>query len=375
MSTNACHSWPEPDNPSLPAIVQSSVFDAVDVMFNQYSIETHSRINSSPPTDSSSYMQLQRAPVDRRPVITVACQTCRERHLKCNGLTPCSRCTLDARECTYVKARRGRRGNKTQLRRVPADRPPTSVASSLMETSGTILSPESCLALPAHETALNHTEMRAQQWRDSLGVFYTASTSTTNSPPALPNLSPLQPDPVCTSVCIDVYFRFFHHTHPILLPRREFEERLSKGFVPYHLECAIKFNSSFFVSSIATRSYGDTLADLFNEHTPGNAYTVQAMLLLAIGMHANSVLEESIKFIRIASDLAIKLGMHRKEFATDHGEGIPVLEESWRRTWWELYAIDGMLAGVCPVHHFDLYNIESDVPLPCEESEYNSGVC
>lgn len=252
---------------------------------------------------------------------------------------------------------------------------PTSVALNLAEASETGVPLESCLAIPAPEAALNHSEMHAQPWTDSLGFFYCAPQFTIDSPPTLPTLSLLQSDPVCMSVYIDTYFRFFHHTHPILLPRREFEERLSKGFVPYHLECAVKFNSSFFTSSVAARSYGDTLADLFNEHTPRNAYAVQAMLLLAIGMHANNVLVESIKFLRIASNLALELGMHRKEFATDHGEGIPVLEESWRRTWWELYVLDGMLSGVCPVHHFDLYDIESDVPLPCEESEYNSGVC
>jgi hypothetical protein len=98
------------------------------------------------------------------------------------------------------------------------------------------------------------------------------------------------------------------------------------------------------------------------------------MLLLAIGMHANNDLKASMKFLRTASNLALELGMHRKKFATDHGEGVPILEESWRRTWWELYALDGMLAGVCPVHEFDLYNIESDVSLPCEESEYYTGV-
>jgi hypothetical protein len=259
---------------------------------------------------------------------------------------------------------------------------PTSVASSLMEASGTepftplAISPESFLASPAQETALTHTEIRANQWRDSLGLFYIAPTSATNSSPRPSNLPSLPSEPlISTSVYIDTYFRFFHHTHPILLPRREFEERLSKGLVPGYLQCAVQFISTFFIGRSATSSCGDNLDDLRNGHTPCNAYTVQAMLLLAIGMHANNALEESIKFLHLAINLALELDMHRKDFATDNGEGAPILEESWRRTWWELYTLDGILAGVCPAHDFDLYNIESDVPLPCEESEYNSGVC
>jgi hypothetical protein len=206
--------------------------------------------------------------------------------------------------------------------------------------------------------------------------IYSTPPSMTDSSSVLPQLSSFyEAEPISASVHIDTYFRFFHRTHPILPPRREFEERRSKGLVPPHLECAVKFNSSFFSSCIATGSYGDTLENLLNGHTPRDAYTVQAMLLFGIGMHANNVLEESIKVLRTASDLALELGMHRKEFATDHSDGIPMLEESWRRTWWELYTLDGMLAGVCPLHDFDLYDTESDVPLPCEESEYNSGVC
>lgn len=248
---------------------------------------------------------------------------------------------------------------------------PSSVPRSLVEVSR--IEPFTALAPSPHDAAFNYAEWHTQQLRDSLEFIYGSPMSTTNSRFPPPNLSSLQSLPI--SVYIDTYFCFFHHTHPILLPRREFEQRLSKGLVPYHLQCAVKFNSTFFISSVVTGSCGDTLDNMFNEHTPRDAYTVQAMLLFGIGMHANNLLQESINFLRMAGDLARELGMHRKAFATDHGEGDPVLEESWRRTWWELYALDGILAGVCPAHHFDLYDVESDVPLPCEESNYNSRVC
>jgi hypothetical protein len=72
----------------------------------------------------------------------------------------------------------------------------------------------------------------------------------------------------------------------------------------------------------------------------------------------------------MAVDMALELGMNRQEFSVNNGEGCNVLEESWRRTWWELYVIDGLLAAIHQRNTFRLYNIPTDVPLPCEEVDY-----
>jgi hypothetical protein len=57
-----------------------------------------------------------------------------------------------------------------------------------------------------------------------------------------------------------------------------------------------------------------------------------------------------------------------------HGEGLAVLEESWRRTWWEMYVLDGMIAGVHERSSFRLNEMPFEVLLPCEEHEFVSGV-
>ncbi|KAI0166526.1 hypothetical protein GGR57DRAFT_496790 [Xylariaceae sp. FL1272] len=59
--------------------------------------------------------------------------------------------------------------------------------------------------------------------------------------------------------------------------------------------------------------------------------------------------------------------------ATTHGGGNPRLEESWRRTWWDLFVVDGMIAGVHRQTNFLLFDIVADVGLPCEEQEFLSG--
>ena len=72
--------------------------------------------------------------------------------------------------------------------------------------------------------------------------------------------------------------------------------------------------------------------------------------------------------------LAIEIDLNKRDFATLHGHGNPVLEESWRRTWWDLYVCDGMIAGVHRVTKFLLFDIQADVGLPCEEQQYLTGV-
>ncbi|KAL9949995.1 hypothetical protein ACHAO3_000257 [Verticillium nonalfalfae] len=54
-------------------------------------------------------------------------------------------------------------------------------------------------------------------------------------------------------------------------------------------------------------------------------------------------------------------------------DGDPVLEESWRRTWWMLYVLDAYYAGTLGRVDFSLQDAEATVDLPCHESEYESG--
>jgi hypothetical protein len=42
-----------------------------------------------------------------RASVAVACVACRNRHLKCDGESPCSRCLQDGSQCSYVRSRRG----------------------------------------------------------------------------------------------------------------------------------------------------------------------------------------------------------------------------------------------------------------------------
>jgi hypothetical protein len=81
-----------------------------------------------------------------------------------------------------------------------------------------------------------------QELRASIQPGHGAGDQAARDLPNYPFLANLHADR--SLLPIETYFRYFHHTHQILLARKKFEERLSKGLIPHHLECAVKFNSS-----------------------------------------------------------------------------------------------------------------------------------
>lgn len=103
-----------------------------------------------------------------------------------------------------------------------------------------------------------------------------------------------------------------------------------------------------------------------------NGFLVQAMLLLVIGLDAIGKQDEAIKMLNKTKRMAVEIGLQTKKFSRTHGRGISVLEESWRRTWWELYVLDGMFASVHRAHEFTLFNLHADAGHPCDEEEYSS---
>jgi hypothetical protein len=97
-------------------------------------------------------------------------------------------------------------------------------------------------------------------------------------------------------------------------------------------------------------------------------------MLVAIGLDGNAERKRALAFLTQAGDIALEIGMHRREFPSLNGQGLPVREESWRRTWWELFVLDGMFAGVHQQSPFRLNEVGSTVLLPCEERDYAGGV-
>lgn len=72
--------------------------------------------------------------------------------------------------------------------------------------------------------------------------------------------------------------------------------------------------------------------------------------------------------------LAVDWQMFHQEFSATHGAEDAVFKECWRRTWWMLYILDAYYAGSLGTMRFGVLDVEATVELPCEESDYESGV-
>jgi hypothetical protein len=173
---------------------------------------------------------------------------------------------------------------------------------------------------------------------------------------------------------MSAFYTFFFPPHPFLLPRVHMAEYLAKNHLP-HLNLAVQYIGALYVTSANRQTYEDLLKAQFSDPSTLDGGThVQALLLLAIGLHVNDKEEDSCRYMYMAVNLALQLGMNDRLFALNNSDAHTMLEESWRRTWWELYVIDGMFAGTNPHYAMQLREVPATVGLPCEEVDYVNGV-
>jgi hypothetical protein len=173
---------------------------------------------------------------------------------------------------------------------------------------------------------------------------------------------------------VQAFYHHFYNSHPFCLPEPRLTELFKERHAPL-LEYAIQFIGSSYIPAVPTAMYKEALdRHINNQNYPRDAWTVQAFMLFSIGLHAHNEVPRAAQIFALAQGLTLELGLHRMEFAIVHGNNDPQLEESWRRTWWSMFTVNGMLTAVNPGVQFRLKDVVTDVPLPCENSQYLSGV-
>ncbi|KAF8852062.1 hypothetical protein BDZ45DRAFT_600526 [Acephala macrosclerotiorum] len=173
--------------------------------------------------------------------------------------------------------------------------------------------------------------------------------------------------------CIEAFFYHFYPAHPFVLPRHSFYA-LRKEKPVEHLEAAMRYVGSFYVPQAPTVALGlEAERAVYDPGCRKDALKVQAMLILVIGLDGYTYQEKALQILLDAQQVALELGMNKHDFAFMNSGGSDAVAESWRRTWWELYIVDGMIAGVHQKSNFQMKDIAADVGLPCEEKEYASG--
>ncbi|KAJ9252017.1 transcriptional regulator family: Fungal Specific TF [Paecilomyces variotii] len=300
----------------------------------------------------------------------LACLSCRQKHLKCDGKMPiCGRCTTSGSECQYTPSRRGYKGPSKRRRANPSSPDQTSADAPfdpVMDIphdygfqSGYGFPLPTTLPSSGSESAGNNFQMVPQP---------------TMQPPVTVTTTPLTPDSIASlsgdGYLVDLFYTYFQPAHPILPPLR----LLYRYSPPPYLEQVLKFIGAHYTPAASSEVYRSNVVS--NVVDQGDTIEkVQALILLTVVLHSRNERAEAGECLAKAVDLAFRLGLNRKDFAETMSGGDPVREESLRRTWWELFFIEGMLTALGVRQSFTMSMVPLEVPLPCEEQIYRDGLC
>ena len=305
----------------------------------------------------------------RQTRVSLACIICRTKHIRCDARQPtCSRCLEDGRVCEYAKSRRGgldRAALAARRTRIVAKSSPTVTsehAVSPCQTATAITKNNDGMPSQAHPESLSGT---ARSY-DGQGTW-----SQSLSPPQFTN--------VASDPFIDVYYESFHRFHPCVLPRKDLE-RVYNGpenqAVMRPLILAIRFLGSLYAQSEYSSQLKEEVRKELDQvpQPPPDPFMVQFYLLVSVALFWCGEEAKGRQTMDSAIQTALDLDMCHQRFATENGKGDPVLEESWRRTWWQIYIVDGFFAATTGELTFKTCHVDASADLPCEEEDYEAGV-
>jgi hypothetical protein len=197
----------------------------------------------------------------------------------------------------------------------------------------------------------------------------------TNGHGHLPGVKTRQP--TIAERCLDSFYYHFYGGHPFVLPAEYFYAFKQNGGL--HLDVvssAMKYAGSLYIDVGPARAMylDEALRLAYQPNTIKDGFLVQALLVLIVTLDGSCQQDRARQLLVDAERIALEIGLNTRQFAAANGLNNPVLEESWRRTWWDLWICDGMVAGVHRVTNFALFDMPSDVGLPCDELQYRAGV-
>ncbi|QBZ60482.1 hypothetical protein PoMZ_07423 [Pyricularia oryzae] len=249
---------------------------------------------------------------------SVACTTCRDRHVHCDGTRPCcTHCSSEARVCEYTPSRRGGLTRaELAARRAAKDRPSSTTGVRCCNDAG---------SLPGRRRA-------------AATAVAVANTSTVTTP---------------SSYHRDVWAHVLSN-------------KARRGELEPLLAC-MRFIGSLYAKSDQATELGESVR--LDIHTRGDLNPdpalAQCRLLYSIGTYWCGDRDTSRREMDAALGIAIGLGMHCREFTIENsGSG----EDPSIYTW--------LMRGYAAIRKkptFATRNVHITADLPCEEREYESG--
>lgn len=276
--------------------------------------------------------------------VSLACVACRGQHVKCDATLPqCSRCKNLNKQCIY-KTMKGRRrlGEPLPSTRHPQEVVPDEQYKAPRTRDWTLPSPE----------------------QSKISNRYDSTSA---------NLNPSSHSNVFTNTYLNSYFANFHKGHPFVLPASYLASQIANE--PDSVSCLVSvmtFIGSLYLEDARSKVFKQEATECSSNSLAANGFTVQFYLLLAIALEWCDEMDQAGEILDKAKTTALSIGMHRQTFASEYGRGCSIQQESWRRTWWELYIIDALFAGIRHLPTFQLWGKPYDVELPTEETCYSS---
>lgn len=172
---------------------------------------------------------------------------------------------------------------------------------------------------------------------------------------------------------ISLFYTHFFGGHPFLVPKAFHG---SQNY-PHYLDLVICYVGQHYTSPVSeTAGFRNAVSSAMSEALDDlSVHRVQALLLYGIVLHSFHLPSDAGSCISRAAKIALTLGMNEPSFARMHASGLSVVEESFRRTWWELYTVDVYVATIHRSPTYDTSAAKSHPLLPCDQTLYEAGYC
>ncbi|EGU87790.1 hypothetical protein FOPG_17766 [Fusarium oxysporum f. sp. conglutinans race 2 54008] len=314
----------------------------------------------------------------------VACLNCRDKHVKCDGdPAGCSRCTASNVPCHYLPSRRGRRCPPKSQSLIDC---PDLISSPTMMDLSSQPGPVS-QGLSTCNTQVNSDDYSFFE-SPNIGIdaaVYLPPQSEYCSVTGLDRI--LNADSTAFLSCqqqtyppsdsgeahlIKMFYYHFYPAHPFLLPHKDF----LKSGPPRYLVDLMQLISLHYISPNLVTGDRITQIQTAVQEASLSVEKAQALLLLCIAFHAHVAPQAAKACLNQAVNYSLQLGLHCRDASDSVMALDPVRAESLRRTWWEIFVVDTLLAAVQVDGTLQFTSEETpDVPLPCEleQDTHNRG--
>lgn len=170
---------------------------------------------------------------------------------------------------------------------------------------------------------------------------------------------------------IQLYYQNFHGSHPFAIPWKAVNSPLCQ-YLPSYLLSVMRYIGSHYHPNLSFRDIYQRKAysELSNDISR-TGFKVQGLLLISIVDHASGYEDKALQTLDTAIKMALDIQMNRESFVRDNSGGNAILEESWHRTYWELYVVSGLFAAFRQQTTFALHSQYADIRLPCSDEIYN----